>query len=61
MNYTLQNELILKPSRINVSDCIHMSESYKDVLTYETWVAIGVIIFCIYFMVKLFLEIRKLD
>ena len=61
MNYTLQNELILKPTTINVSDCIHMSESYKEVLAYETWVAIGVIIFCFYFSYKIYLEIRKLD
>jgi len=59
MNYTIP--ATFKPVTINVSDCIHMSESYKEVLTYETWVAIGVVIFCIFFIVKLVREIRKID
>jgi len=44
---------------ISFDDCERLLHSYVDVLTYESFVAIGIIFFMLYFIIRLSIEIRK--
>jgi hypothetical protein len=46
---------------ISVLDCEHMTNSYIDVLNYEIFVSILVIIFCFWFIYTLVNAIRGLN
>lgn len=44
---------------LTLEECVLVASSYVDVLTYETVVAIGVIIFSTIFMIQIIKELKK--